>query len=88
MSEKKECYVCHTKYGLHKHHIYYGKNRKNSEKYGCWCYLCGKDHNLSSAGVHFNIELDNSLKRECRKKWDALGRSRNEFFNIFGKYYE
>lgn len=82
----KECYVCGTTLDLHKHHIYEGMaNRKKSEKYGCWCYLCGKHHNVSKYGVHFDNALDRSLKEECQK---AFERKYNEdFIKVFGKSY-
>lgn len=82
----KECYVCGTTLDLHKHHIYEGiANRKKSEKYGCWCYLCGKHHNMSKYGVHFDKALDRNLKKECQK---AFERKYNEdFIKVFSKSY-
>ena len=82
----KECYVCGTTLDLHKHHIYEGiANRKKSEKYGCWCYLCGKHHNMSKYGVHFDKALGRNLKEECQK---AFERKYNEdFIKVFGKSY-
>lgn len=82
----KECYVCGTTLDLHKHHIYEGMaNRKKSEKYGCWCYLCVKHHNMSKYGVHFDKALDRNLKEECQK---AFERKYNEdFIKVFGKSY-
>ena len=63
VSNERICLVCSTTHNLHKHHIFYGTGKRMlSEKYGCWCYLCGVHHNLSIAGVHFNKALDNELK--------------------------
>lgn len=39
LQDEKECYITGLKEGLHKHHIYPGANRKNSEKYGFWVWL-------------------------------------------------
>ena len=85
---KKECYVCKTTYGLHSHHIIYGvSNRKNSEKYGFKVWLCGKHHNLSNAGVHFNRELDLKLKCKCQEWWLRNGHTEEEFRKVFGKWW-
>lgn len=87
ISNKKTCFVCGCGYDIHKHHIYYGTaNRRLSEKYGCWVYLCGKHHNLSNEGVHFNKNLDTKLKRFCQEKWEEK-RTREEFMRVFGRNY-
>lgn len=65
-----ECYVCHTSIGLHRHHVFEGAGRREiSEREGCWVYLCGRHHNLSNRGVHFDKELDLRIKRECQRRW-------------------
>ena len=84
---KKECYVCGTTYNLHRHHVYAGRNRQTSEKFGCVCYLCGMHHNLSDEGVHFNIELDRELKDKCQRVFELLY-SHIEFMYFFGKNYK
>ena len=67
-----ECYVCHTTLGLHKHHIFYGRGRRAlSEKYGLYCYLCGRHHNLSDDGVHFNKELNLELKKIAQLDFES-----------------
>lgn len=87
MSDKKVCWVCGTDQNIHKHHIYPGyANRKLSEKHGCWVYLCGRHHNLSNEGVHFNPELDTMLRTECQRKYEET-HTRDEFRRIFGKSY-
>jgi hypothetical protein len=70
IQEEKECFVCHTRQNLHRHHIFFGAYRKKSEEWGCWCYLCGKHHNLSNAGVHYNHDLDLMLKRVCQMEFE------------------
>ncbi len=86
ISNTKECLICKNP-TVHKHHIYYGTaNRKKSEAYGCWCYLCPWHHNLSNAGVHFNKALDLKLKKHCQLKFEEKY-SREEFIAIFGKNY-
>ena len=89
ISNEKICLVCGTPFNLHKHHIYNGMSfRRPSEKYGCWCYLCGYHHNLSDHGVHFNKELDESLKKICQETLEQEhGWSREKFMDIFGRNY-
>lgn len=89
VSNERVCWVCGTPYGLHRHHIYEGvANRKLSEKYGCWVYLCGKHHNLDTrAGVHFNKPLDDRLKKYTQECFEAKLGTREDFRRIFGKSY-
>ena len=86
LSNERECLICKTPCDLHKHHIYFGHGyRELSEKYGCWCYLCGRHHNLSNMGVHFNRPLDLRLKEECQRAFEAKVGTREEFMRIFGR---
>lgn len=65
--------------------VFYGNsNRKQSEKYGCWVWLCGKHHNLSDFGIHFDKELDLKVKKMAQSKFEE-NHSRQEFMQIFGK---
>lgn len=87
ISNVKECRVCGSIYNLHKHHIFEGTaRRKISEKYGCWCYLCGKHHNLSSEGVHFNKTLDLHLKQLCQIRFQERYPDL-DFLKTFGRNY-
>ena len=87
MQTEKRCYVCGTTYNLHDHHIFYGTaNRKQSEKHGFKVFLCGRHHNLSNEGVHFNPDLDMRLKREYQAKFEET-HSRDEFMKIIGNNY-
>lgn len=83
-SDEKVCYVCGSPNNIHKHHVYQAANRKNSEQYGCWVYLCAWHHNMSNEGVHFNRLLDVELKREAQKRFEEL-HSHEEFMEVFGK---
>ena len=56
-----------------------------SEKYGCWCYLCARHHNMSDVGVHFNRKLDLKLKRHTQRLWEERYGDRNDFIRTFGK---
>lgn len=87
IDNEKQCLVCGSTSNLHKHHIFYGTaNRKLSEQYGCWCYLCGRHHNLSNVGVHFNKQLDTNLKQHAQKRFNEVY-PELDFVKIFGKNY-
>ena len=43
---------------------FFGRNRRNSIKDGCCIFLCGRHHNMSNEGVHFNHDLDLKIKKE------------------------
>lgn len=85
----KECYVCHTKNGLHHHEIFYGTaNRRKSIEDGMQVWLCGKHHNLSNEGVHFDNELDLRLKRLGQIVWEEYyKKTKEDFIERYGKSY-
>lgn len=69
LQDKKECYKCKRTIALHQHHIYEGRNRTNSDKDGCWIWLCPQHHNMSNKGIHFDDKFDLEVKKECEKVW-------------------
>lgn len=87
--DKKECFRCHTKNGLHKHHIFFGTaNRKKSDKDGCWIWLCGIHHNLSNAGIHFDKSFDLEVKQLTERKWlEYYDEDIDSFIKRYGKNY-
>lgn len=88
ISNEKKCLFCGTTLNLHKHHIFNGvANRKISEKYGCWCYLCAFHHNMSDCGVHLDKQADLQLKQLCQRVWEAKYGDREQFIKTFGKSY-
>lgn len=85
---KKECYKCETPFNLHKHHIFEGRNRKNSDRDGCWVWLCARHHNMSDEGVHFNKEFEQSLKKEAELKWlEYYNKDIEDFIKRYGRNY-
>lgn len=87
LKDEEECYICGTPLNLHKHHIYAGTaNRKLSEEYGCWVYLCATHHNMSRFSVHQNREIDLGLRRKCQEAFEQT-HTRQEFVAIFGRNY-
>lgn len=85
----KECLICKTTLGLHRHHIFFGSGiRPISEKYDATVWLCGKHHNLSNEGVHFNTELDLRLKKAAQiKLMQKYGWNTEEFIKVFKRNY-
>lgn len=88
LQNKKECIVCGTCRNLHKHHIYFGANRKVSENNGFWCWLCGHHHNQSSEGVHCmnGHKLDVFLKKTCQAEYEKT-HTRQEFMALIGRNF-
>lgn len=87
IQNNKECYITHSTYNLHKHHIFEGTaNRKLSEKYGLWVWLRADWHNMSNYGVHFNKELDNKLKIIAQRRF-MEEYPHQDFVKVFGKNF-
>lgn len=79
--------MCGTDQNLHKHHIFPGvANRRLSEQYGCWCWLCGFHHNLSDRGVHFNREFDLYVKCLTQERFE-IKYGHEKFMEVFGRNY-
>ena len=89
ISSKKECYICHTNINLHIHHIFYGRNRKNSDKDGLVVYLC-QEHHMGNYGIHgkYGHSIDLYLKRIGQKAWqDYYNKTKEDFLKEFKKNY-
>lgn len=81
-------YSNERKNGLHRHEIFYGRNRKLSIKYGLVVFLTPEMHNMSDKGVHFNKEFDNWLKQEGQRvAMECYNWSTEYFMQIFGRNY-
>ena len=83
----EHCIVCGTTFNIHKHEIFHGTaNRKLSIKYGLVIPLCGKHHNLSNEGIHYNHDLELKFKKIAQKRFQEVYPDLN-FLNIFGRNY-
>lgn len=83
-----EFYETERRDNLHRHEIFFGKNRQKSIDYGLVVFLTPEMHNMSSAGVHFNREFDLELKRIGQMAaMEYYGWTIEEFRAIFGKNY-
>ena len=82
----KKCFMCGRTDALHKHHVFGAANRKWSDKFGLWIWLCPQDHNMSDRGVHFNKPLDLQIKQIAQREFeDTYGH--DDFMKIYGKNY-
>ncbi len=85
---ESEFYCTERKSGLHRHEVFFGKNRQKSIKYGLVVFLKPEMHNMSHFGVHFNHEFDLYLKQIGQKAaMDYYGWDIDQFREIFGKNY-
>lgn len=85
--EMGKCWVCGTTRDLHIHEVFFGSaNRKKSIEYGCYVHVCGKHHNLSNEGVHFDKELDTQLKKVAQEKFEEI-HGHDKFMQVFKRNY-
>jgi hypothetical protein len=85
LQTEKKCFVCGKTYDLAVHHVYEGTaNRRVSDATGMTIFLCHYHHNMSDEGIHFNKELDLSVKRYAQEVYERT-HSREEFRSLFGK---
>lgn len=88
IQDEKTCFVCGTRQNIHIHEVFFGKNRKKSIEDGCCAYLCGKHHNQSNEGVHFNKRLDDYLKQCTQIQWMRFYKKTTEdFIKRYGRNY-
>ena len=88
LQDKKQCYVCGSLSNIHIHEVYYGKNRQKSIDNGLCVYLCGRHHNQSNEGIHFNHNLDLKVKKEIEKRWlEINNKTIDDFIKLIGKNY-
>lgn len=86
-SENGMCYICGCIGLTHKHHIFGGANRKHSEDYGLFVYLCPKHHNMSDKSVHFDKGLKKWIQTEGQEAFEQIY-GHEKFMEIFGKNYK
>lgn len=84
---KNHCFVCQQQGTLEEHHIFFGSNRKLSEKYGLKVPLC-YEHHRGTNGVHGKNgkQLNEKLKQIAQRRFEQ-DHTREDFIKIFGKNY-
>ena len=88
LQDEKVCFLTGSTEELDKHHIYFGPNRKISEKHGFWVWL---RHDMHIAGSqnktpHNCRYVDLYLKEKCQRKYEET-HSREEFIALIGRSY-
>lgn len=86
MQDDKYCYLSGRRYGLEKHHIFGGANRKHSAQYGLWVWLHHDLHNEPPLGVHHCAERNRMLQRLGQQAFE-LYYPELDFLKIFGRNY-
>lgn len=83
----KCCFICGLPY-TEKHHVFYGQNRKKSEKYKMYVYLCA-EHHRGTNGVHgkYGNELNIALKKHFQMYFEKLYQNK-DFLKTFGRNYK
>lgn len=92
MDNERRCWLCGANGSgdpLDRHHIFQGKNRALSEKYGLTVYLCHADcHIFGPNAVHRNIQTRRRLEAWGQKKaMDEQGWNKEDFIRRFGRNY-
>lgn len=88
LQNEKRCFVCGNVSNIHIHEVFYGKNRQRSIEDGCCVYLCGKHHNMSKEGIHFNNSLDLQVKQMMQNKWcEYYKKTTDDFIERYGRNY-
>ena len=73
LQRDRHCWKCGKLEGLEEHHVFYGPNRMNSERFGLKVFLCATHHRNQPEGVHGgNKALDLELKRMAQKRFEDL----------------
>ena len=66
MQTEKACYYCGRKTCLERHHVMAGTaNRKLSERYGIWIWVCHDDH-VGIDGVQYDKQRNWDLKKQAQ----------------------
>jgi len=88
--DNRKCWLCGaTNTQLHRHHIFPGKNRALSEKYGLVVYLCWDTcHEYGPNSAHKSKYTRQKLSEYGQKKaMQEQGWTAEEFIHVFGKNY-
>lgn len=86
LQNDKVCYLCPRTFSLERHHIMSGfANRRLSEKYGLWVYLC-QEHHTGKKGAQYEKDLNRLLRQQAQKEFEAI-HGHALWMAVFGKNY-
>lgn len=84
MSNKWECFICHSTMNLDLHHCIHGSGRKPlADEDGLFVALCRLHHTR----LHDFGEYDGELKALAQRTY-VKEHSREEFLKRYGRFYE
>ena len=88
IQSEKKCFVTGATEGLHKHHIFFGANRRLAEEDGLWIWLRWDYHIADSPNrtPHNNKETDLFYKRLGQRKYEET-HTREEFMARYGRNF-
>lgn len=85
--QMQRCYFCGSNQFIEVHHVFFGRNRKNSDDYGLVVPLC-LNHHRGQDGVHSKNghALDEWLKQRGQIAFETVYPD-EDFLKVFGKNY-
>lgn len=72
LQDEKKCFICGTMLQLERHHVIFGKGRRQiADRLGLTVYLC-HEHHQGAFGVHgkHGQKLDGDLKRYAQTEYE------------------
>ena len=86
LQDDKRCWFCPCENGLERHHVFAGvANRKLSEKYGLWVWVC-HEHHTGNHGVQYDPEKGRQLKRYAQQAFE-IEYGHELWLKVFRKNY-
>lgn len=90
-ADRGHCFICGRNsnadyFGLDEHHVFFGANRKKSEKYGLKVYICHDSCHLN--GVHKSANLNRKVQAVVQKRaMQYYNWTTEDFIRKFGRSY-
>lgn len=82
MSEREDCFICHSP-DVTRHELVFGTaNRKKSKAMGLWVWICPRCHNVCHRDKN-TIETYQKLAQQQCDAWYGEG----TFFEVFGRNF-
>ena len=86
LQDERRCYFCGAVMNLERHHIFAGvANRKISERFGLWVWLCHNCH-TGRNGAQYNKENNRLLKMDAQMAFERF-HPRSEWMELIRKNY-
>lgn len=86
IQKEERCYLCGRRHQLEMHHVVGGTaNRKISDKYGLWVWLCHSCH-TGTEGAQYDKEKNIQLKQDAQEAFEKLY-SHEKWMSLFMKNY-